>query len=93
MLSKKKKDHIKELYRLFLHIKNKADVEKIFADLLTKKEVESIAERWQIFKKLAQKEPHREISHSLKVSIAKVTRGSHAMQKSKGGFRILLKKI
>ncbi len=78
-----KKDHFQELCGLFLKIKSKKDAELLLKDLLTSDELSSISERLQIFKMLLKDIPQRKVSKTLKVSISKVTRGSHALQKSK----------
>mgnify|MGYP003427920140 len=78
-----KKEQFQELYGLFLKIKSKNDAELLLKDILTSDELSSISERLQIFKLLLKEVPHRKISKTLKVSISKVTRGSHALKKSK----------
>lgn len=87
------KKHLKEFSTLLTKIRTLAHAEAFLKDILTTQEIRSVAERWQIIKELRKGIPHREISKSLKVSIAKVTRGSHALRKSKGGFKIFLKNI
>lgn len=77
------KNYIDELCGLFLQVKNKEDVLLLLKDIITPHELESLSERLQIFKLLAKKMPQRKISEELKISISKVTRGSHAFKKSK----------
>lgn len=84
--------HLTELSEVASKIRNKKEAELFLKDILTPKELTSVVERWQIVKMLMKKVPHRKISKTLKVSIAKVTRGSHAMRKSKGGFKLLFKR-
>lgn len=60
-------------------------------DLLTTKERESLAERWQIIRLLAADMPQRDIAHTLGVSISKITRGSRVLQEGRGGFLKALK--
>ena len=72
-----------ELCALFIKINTKEEALLLLRDILTPQELESIAVRLQIFKKLLKKVPHRKISEELEVSISKVTRGSHALKISK----------
>lgn len=75
--------HLNELSGLITKAKTPAQAQELLKDLLTKRELASVCERVQIFKALLNKMPHRKISKSLKLSISKVTRGSHALKKSK----------
>lgn len=85
-----KKNHLDELCKLFTKINTKDQALVLLKDILTPEEIDSVCERLQIFKCLNKNMPHRAISKTLKVSISKVTRGSHALKKSKSG---LIKKI
>lgn len=60
-------------------------------DILTPKEFENIAVRWEIVKRLAKGEKHQSIAESLHLGVATVTRGSREMRKKEGGFRRALK--
>lgn len=77
------KQYMDELINVLMKIHKKEDMPALLRDLLTPSELQSVVERVQIFKMLKQGIPHRTISQKLKVSIAKVTRGSHAWQTSK----------
>lgn len=63
----------------------------LLQDLLTPKERESLAERWQIVKVLVSGIPQREIADLLGVIISKITRGSRVLQDGTGGFAKALK--
>ncbi len=78
-----------ELCTILMKIHEKEDMPALLRDLLTPSELQSVIERVQIFKMIKQGIPHRTISQKLKVSIAKVTRGSHAMQISKSIINLL----
>ena len=79
--------HFNELCGLITKAKTPVQAQELLKDLLTKREISSICERVQIFKALLNKMSHRKISKSLKVSISKVTRGSHALKKSKSSLK------
>lgn len=78
-----KKKYLDELCSLFVGIPTRAAVQLLLKDMLTPQELASMTERLQIFKLLKKHAPHRKISEHLGVSISKVTRGSHALKKSK----------
>ena len=86
-----KKKNFDTICNILLRIKNRKQAGEFLKDFLTKREVDTVAERAEIVKMLLQGIPHRTISKKLKVSISKVTRGSHAVKVSRGGFKKLLK--
>ena len=76
---------------MLTRIKSTKEANAFLQDLLTPSELESITQRVQLVKLLIRGVPQREISEELGVSIDKVTRGSKALKKSKGGFWRLTK--
>jgi len=76
----------KEIIDVFCHIKDRTLMDEFLQDILTPAEYEDITTRWQIVKQLARGTPQREISNNLRVSIAKITRGSRELQNENGGF-------
>lgn len=76
-----------ELYAAFTNLRTAGEVEELLKDVLTPNELKAVAERWQIVKAISEGVPHRKIAKNLGISIAKVTRGSKALQKSYGGFK------
>lgn len=83
----------KELLKIFVDINDTKLMEEFLIDILTKSEWEDIILRWQIVKLLSQKVPQRDIAKKLKVSIAKITRGSHELSNERGGFQQILRKM
>ena len=69
---------------------NKAFLDEFLQDLLTPKEYETLALRWQIVQLLAQGLTQREITQKLKIGIATVTRGSRELSNTNGAFMKLL---
>jgi len=84
--------YFKELCSALTKIRTSRDANAVLQDILTPKERAAVAQRLQIVKRLFSGMPHRKISNELKVSIAKVTRGSLAQRRSRGGFYLLLGK-
>jgi Trp operon repressor len=82
--------HLQDLYALLASLKTTKDAQLLVDDLLTPNEKATITQRWQLVKLLASGMTQREISKKLKISISKVTRGSHALQYGSGAFRKLV---
>lgn len=85
------KNLFQELAQLFKKAQSSQQVQALLQDILTPTEIEQLIERLQIVKMLASGAPQRAIKKKLKVSIAMITRGSHALQKTHGGFPIYIK--
>lgn len=84
------KQFLQELFRTAAKPRTAKEAEALLADLLTPAERTDVAVRIQIVKMLLRSVPHRTISEKLGVSIAKVTRGSRALKRSRGGFKKFL---
>ncbi|PJE76743.1 transcriptional regulator [Candidatus Uhrbacteria bacterium CG10_big_fil_rev_8_21_14_0_10_48_16] len=65
----------------------------LLEDLLTPEELTAMAQRWQIIKELYRGTPQREISQTLGVGVATVTRGSRMLRNPQGGFRRIIDMI
>lgn len=73
--------YISELVDHFLAVKSADEMEQALRALLTPAEFDEVTKRLQIFKMLQQGIPQRQISETLGVGIATVTRGSRALKK------------
>lgn len=74
----------------FVEIGNdKKRIEKFLKDLLTPVEYRELNNRLEIVRMLHEGVPHKTIAKTLKVGIATVTRGSKALNGSRGGFSLL----
>lgn len=80
---KTSKKHLAELCALLIKIKDVKKMASALEDLLTRRELIEIAERWQIIKHLIAGKTQRQIAKQLHVSIGKVTRGSQVVQYGK----------
>ena len=74
---------IEELVAALLQTNNEKAMLKLLEGLLTPKEIDGIARRLQIVKKLKAGVSQREIAEKLKVGIATVTRGSREIKRGK----------
>ena len=59
------------------------ETKNFIIELLTKSELETLSKRWQILKMLDAGRTQRDIAKELKVSLCKVTRGSHILKNKK----------
>jgi len=83
-------------WQKFIHLcaqcKTKQQLNDLFAVFLTMAEQEDIAARYTILTQLLKnKKPQRAIAKELKVSIAKITRGSNAIKIASKNTLCLLK--
>lgn len=69
-----------DLLEHLLQMKDKAELEKALAELLTPTELAEISKRLQILRLLEAGVSQREIARQLNVGIATVTRGSRALK-------------
>jgi len=93
-----KKEKLKEYKKELLEVLVKAGEDKnlmaeFLVDITTPSELEDMALRWQIVKKLNKGETHRSIAGDLGLGISTVTRGSRELRNKNGGFHLMLKKI
>ncbi len=87
-----KKAQLEELIGIMQTL-SPATLASFLEDILTPQEFKAIIERWQLVKMLKSGVPQRTVAKKLGVSIAKITRGSRALQNKRGGFNQVLKKI
>ena len=72
--------------------KNEILLHKFFQDILSSAEYKEIGTRWQIIKQLGRGVTQFQVAENLRVGVATVTRGAHALKDGSGGFRKALKK-
>ena len=85
---KAKIKYIEHLVNHLLAQNSPEELEKALSDLLTASELDEVAKRLQIFEMLAAGVPQRQISETLGVGIATVSRGSRSLS----GFRSVARK-
>lgn len=66
---------------------------RFFRDLCTVGELEAMAERWAVVRKVDRKVPYRKISRETGASTATVTRIAHWLRHGEGGYRLLLDRV
>lgn len=65
-------------------------VRRVLYDLLTPRETEAIAERWEIVKRLERGMTQRAIRDELGASVTTISRGNRQLKYGHGGFRAAL---
>jgi TrpR family trp operon transcriptional repressor len=79
----------RELIDIFTRTKDSQEMEVLFREIFTPKEIETLSLRWQLLKDLYAGKTQRKIAAEHKISLCKITRGSKLL-KAKGSY---LKKV
>lgn len=80
-----------KLEKVLAQFSSEKDIEKFLKDLLSRKEYESLSERWNVVLLLEKGHSYREIAEMTGVSTATVTRVSKCLNAPKSGYRLALK--
>ncbi len=83
----------RDLYGLFSSARTKKEAKILLEDILTPRELHSVAERWRLIQALAVGMKQRDINKKLRISISKITRGSRMLKHGSGGFGLFLKRL
>ena len=83
------KEMIKELYNLLASIESEEDIELLFEDLCTKKEVEQMAQRITAAKLLMEGNTYIQVMSKADISSATLSRVSQCVQYGKGYSKLL----
>ena len=88
---KPKNEKEKFLAKSFLKLKTEQEVANFLRDLLTIKEIEEFANRFEMARLLKQGMSYKAIAKKLKVSTTTVTRTAHWLFRGCGGYEKILK--
>lgn len=88
-----KAKEFEELFEGVLKLKNTKECKQFFRDLCTIAELEAMAERFQVAKKVKGEESYREISKQTGSSTATITRVAHWLHHGMGGYGLVLKRL
>ena len=83
-MSSEMKEDIKELFRLLASIKDENDMDLLFEDLCTYKEIDSMAQRVKAAKLLIEGKTYEEIIRLTDISSATLSRVSKCVKYGKG---------
>lgn len=82
-------DH-SEIVEIFAQIDDCEEMNRLFGELLTTKEVADLTLRWQLLKELHAGETQRSIAARHHISLCKITRGSKLLKDNKSIVKNLL---
>ena len=82
-------EHKDRLYALLAKINNVQDIEKLFEDLCTKKEVENMAERLYAAQLLLEGNTYTQVMSQVNISSATLSRVSQRVQYGEGYSNLL----
>jgi TrpR-related protein YerC/YecD len=82
-------DHKEQLFALLVKIDNVEDMENLFADLCTKKEVENMAERLHAAELLIGGNTYTQVMSQVNISSATLSRVSQCVQYGLGYSKLL----
>ncbi len=83
----KNRDHLDDLYEIFVKIENKEDCKALLEDLCTYKEVEQMAQRAYAAKLILQGKTYNEIIAETEISSTTLSRVSKAISYGSGGYK------
>ena len=87
-----KKQYKQEFLTILGSLKDDKSRDAFLIDILTPQEYEEIVKRWELVKQLHDGVTQRQIAKNLKISLAKISRGSRMLLNKNGGFNQILKK-
>lgn len=91
--SKFKNKENDDLFEAFLALETEEECYRFFEDLMTIKELQSIAQRWQVAKMLDAGETYAAIENKTKVSTATISRINKCLSYGADGYSAVLKKL
>ncbi len=91
MTQPKKRERIDRLFQLIADIQDPKDVEALFADLCTAKEIENMAERCYAAQLLLEGNTYNQVMAQADISSATLSRVSRCVQYGSGYSRLLKK--
>lgn len=69
-----------EISEVFSGINNKEEMGCFLREIFTEKELNDLQLRWELLKRLKEKNPQRSIAKELKISLCKITRGAKILK-------------
>jgi len=82
-----------DLFEAILSLETEEDCYRFFEDLLTIKELQSMAQRWQVARMLKEKTTYTDIEAETGASAATISRVNKCLHYGAGGYAAMLKKF
>ena len=83
----------KELLQAILQLKSQEECKRFFRDLCTLQELQEMAERFQVAKRVYNKESYRSIAKDTGSSTATITRVAHWLHHGLNGYKLVLDRM
>jgi len=81
------------VFEAILTLETVDEAERFFRDLCTLHELEEIAKRWAVVRKLAERVPYRRIADETGSSSATITRINQWLRRGAGGYAMVLGRL
>lgn len=91
--SKFKSEAIDDLFEAFISLDNQEECYRFFEDLVTVKELQAMAQRWQVAKSLDEKQTYVEIEEKTGASAATISRINRCMAYGSEGYKRMIDKM
>ena len=91
--SKIRSEHIDELFRAVLSLKDLDECYRLFEDVCTIKEIKSMAQRLQVASLLKLEKTYNEIEEKTGASTATISRINRSLNYGSEGYNMILKKL
>ena len=91
--SKFKSEAIDDLFEAFISLDNQEECYRFFEDLVTVKELQAMAQRWQVAKSLDEKQTYIEIEEKTGASAATISRINRCMAYGSEGYKHMIDKL
>lgn len=85
-----REDGIRELARALSLCDSEELMYEFLHSILTEREVQEIATRWMLVRRIEEGDSQRNISKELNLSLCKITRGSRELKKENSAFRRMI---
>ena len=82
-----------DLFAAILDLRDEEECYRFFEDIMTIKELQSIAQRWEVARMLASGQTYGEIEAATKASAATISRVNKYLQYGAGGYTAVLKRL
>ncbi len=90
--SKLKSPDIDNLFKAIRLLETEEECYRFFEDICTVKELQVIAQRFQVAKMLAEKKTYNEIESATGASTATISRVNRSLAYGEGGYDVVLKR-
>lgn len=92
-VSKLQSDELDDVFTAILSLRDVSECYRFFEDMCTINELQAMAQRWQVARRLDAGVTYQEISHSYNASTATISRVNRCLEYGAGGYRLVLDRL